>query len=183
MASSNNPIKYHKVIVRNEGRFVPIIRRPGPILSPVSINEHELDLLVKTGFDVVVLETFTPYSNEEVKVEVKSTLAPLPTPKPLVLPEETIPVVTEAPTEIPTEEVTEAPVTERIDLLNTVVITDSGEIDLHALTLDEYKTYTKDQLVEFFNKIKPALPEEIFPVEKKSKDALIKLIQEAILPD
>lgn len=147
-------------------RYIPMLKRKGPITQPINITETLYNGLKSLGFDVKVFEEegSTVIKTVETKPAVKQKEERKEEPKKVV--EEKVEEV--APQEQPsTEEKTSDEQEETIEVV--------------ALTRKEYESMNVPKLIDYLNNLKEALPSEEQPFEGKTKKELLAIIDKYII--
>ena len=167
----------------NSFKRVQYFRRNGPLKS-VSIPIREFRFLQSNNFSMNILKLVTmdgktilpeeALLNKEEQVEEKheepAVIHPLDLPEQIVEP-------------VHAPQVQATPEKVKIDLLSTIN-EEEENIHVRLLSLEEYASYTKNELLVFLVAISPSLPQEVqerIEKENLSKEKVMKIIQEFVL--
>lgn len=190
-----------------ESRIISFFRRKGPLYN-VALPKSEYVFLKENGYKMTVRQYVlsdgsivnadaveaAPVKQEPVKVAApapKETVEET-VEEPSAVEEEPAPVE-EAAAEETTEEAAEeekteepAPVSLPEDLCATIETTDDS-IQVHTLTMEQYATYTKAELLKFVKALSASLPDEVLKqVETDrniSKRVLLEIIDTYVVAD
>ena len=160
--------KAYRVTI-NVSKYIPFLKRKGPILSPVAITDQVYDNLKKMGFALTVHSII---DDNEVTHHISPSLE---IQEPLTEKvETTIDVKVDESPIIIDEAISSEPVISE-DMVET---TNDEELELEVFDKKIYEGMSKNELVQYLNKIKEVLPKELQPFNTKSKTELLKIVEE-----
>ena len=200
-----------------DAKPIAYFRRNGP-LTNVAIPKSEYKFMAANGFKLKVRQlimndgSVVDIKDDQEEEQIEEALVQEPAPAaapaaPAVVEEEKVeeteePQQEEAPVEHASEEQSseqeeegseeESEEQEQIelpkDILETVKV-EGESISVRPLTIAQYDTYTKAELLKFLRAVAPSLPEDVASVieskaaEKENKKTLLELIDAYIVTD
>jgi hypothetical protein len=192
-----------------ETKIVAFFRRSGPLYN-VTLPKSEYFFLSNNGYKMTIRQYILSDGSIVNADEADKIKEPAPVEE-TVIAKSTVEEIktkaeeqTEAKLEEPAEKQTDeaptkklAPVEEKIkepasvvlpeDLCSTIIESTENSIQVHTLTMEQYATYTKDELLKFVKALSASLPDEVVKqVENNrniSKSVLLEIINTNVVAD